>query len=193
MIVAGWCALAANFRSRISGERQRGIRMPNKLATFWLAVALVFAGAPVRAAGMPGTGTKNFVPGNDAPSYLTNANLGVAPGTPDQSPIGSAYNEPARPLPATEPAYRAETSRRAGFAGSQSHAGHASRSSSARRRPSRTARAGALKGRRFAAHGATTRAVRGWHRAAAHGRTAAAAHGRASNRRVAAKSAAGRG
>ncbi len=49
------------------------------------------------AAGMPDSGTKNFVPGGDAPAYLTNENLAVAPGSAGQSPLGTAYNAAGRP------------------------------------------------------------------------------------------------
>ena len=82
--------------------------MPSKLTRISVAALLVgagllaCAGSPARAAGMPDTGTKNFVPGGDAPAYLVNENLAVAPGSAEQSPRGTAYNEPIGPL--SEPA-----------------------------------------------------------------------------------------
>ncbi len=76
--------------------------MPSKLTRICFAAMLACAGSPAYAAGMPDTGTKNFVPGGDAPAYLVNENLTVAPGSPGQSPLGTAYNEPTGP--ASEPA-----------------------------------------------------------------------------------------
>jgi hypothetical protein len=166
--------------------------MPRKLATICLAAALVFAGWPAHAAGMPDTGTKNFVPGGDAPSYLTNENLAVAPGSPGQSPIGSAFNEPAQP-PRSDAAHRERASRRAGLTRSEKRTRHAGRYSSATRRSSRAGPAGTLRGRRANSYRTTVRTVRGGHKTAPKGRTAAATHGKASTRHAAIKSAAGRG
>jgi hypothetical protein len=59
--------------------------MPSKLAIIVLAAALAVSIIPVHAAGMPEIGTKNFIPGGDTPSYLTNENLTVAPGEPDNA------------------------------------------------------------------------------------------------------------
>lgn len=72
--------------------------MPRVRMKIWIAAVLAAAASPA-VAGMPDIGTKNFTPGSDVPSYLTNENLAVAPGSPGQSPIGTAYNQPADPLP----------------------------------------------------------------------------------------------
>jgi len=73
--------------------------MPTTLAGVIAATLLMTAISVAQAAGMPDIGSKNFVPGADAPAYLTNENLAVAPGSPGQSPLGTAYNEPASPPP----------------------------------------------------------------------------------------------
>ena len=46
--------------------------MPDKLTKIWLAALLVCGGLSTAAAEMPASGTKNFVPGGEAPSYFTN-------------------------------------------------------------------------------------------------------------------------
>ena len=48
--------------------------MPVKLTTIWFAAMVAIASSPVPAAEMPTSGTKNFIPGGDAPSYFTNEN-----------------------------------------------------------------------------------------------------------------------
>jgi len=155
---------------------------------------LAGAGSPAQAAGMPDTGTKNFVPGGDAPAYLVNENLTVAPGSAGQSPLGTAFNRPAGP--AFEPA-SAERSpqtmtirhdrlaeRRTGV-----HRSAATRSKShpVRAATRRTVRA------KSSALGRSARRSRFEHNAAAARRTGAARHARASVRHVAAKSSSRRG
>ncbi|MGH7047495.1 MAG: hypothetical protein ACREE2_14030 [Stellaceae bacterium] len=86
--------------------------MPNRVAGAVAAALLTAAISVAHAAGMPEIGSKNFVPGAHTPVYLTNENLAVAPGSQGQSPLGTAYNEPASPLPstaATRPALRSTT------------------------------------------------------------------------------------
>jgi hypothetical protein len=51
--------------------------MPVKLTKIWFAAMVGLASLPVLAADMPGSGTKNFIPGGDAPSYFTNENGAV--------------------------------------------------------------------------------------------------------------------
>ncbi len=48
--------------------------MPVKLTTICFAAMVAFASLPALAADMPVSGTKNFIPGGDAPSYFTNEN-----------------------------------------------------------------------------------------------------------------------
>jgi hypothetical protein len=52
--------------------------MPVKLTKIWFAAMLALASLPALAAEMPGSGTKNFMPGGDAPSYFTNENGAVS-------------------------------------------------------------------------------------------------------------------
>jgi hypothetical protein len=68
--------------------------MANKLAIVVLAAAFAASILPAYAAGMPDTGTKNFIPGGDTPSYLTNENLAVAPGSAAQ-PMPAAADDQA--------------------------------------------------------------------------------------------------
>jgi hypothetical protein len=51
--------------------------MPVKLTKIWFAAMVGLASLPALAADMPGSGTKNFTPGGDAPSYFTNENGAV--------------------------------------------------------------------------------------------------------------------
>jgi hypothetical protein len=55
-----------------------GDLMPIKLTKIWFATMVVLASSPALAADMPGSGTKNFIPGGDAPSYFTNENGAVS-------------------------------------------------------------------------------------------------------------------
>jgi hypothetical protein len=52
--------------------------MPVKLTKIWFAAMMALAGLPALAADMPGSGTKNFIPGGDAPAYFTNENGAVS-------------------------------------------------------------------------------------------------------------------
>ena len=52
--------------------------MPVKLTKIWFAAMVALASLPALAADMPGSGTKNFIPGGDAPSYFTNENGAVS-------------------------------------------------------------------------------------------------------------------
>jgi len=53
--------------------------MPVNLTKIWFAAIVALASLPALADDMPGSGTKNFIPGGDAPSYFTNEN-GVVSG-----------------------------------------------------------------------------------------------------------------
>jgi hypothetical protein len=59
--------------------------MPGKLSQIWFAAVLACAGLPALAAEMPDSGTKNFVPGGDAPAFFTNENGAVAAAAADES------------------------------------------------------------------------------------------------------------
>ncbi len=118
--------------------------MANRLAIAIFAAAFAASTIAAYAAGMPDTGTKNFVPGSDAPAYLVNGNLAVAPGSAGQSPLGTAYNEPTGPASQTSsaaPSPQPRTSRHGRFAG--------------RRNSTRHPAAAHTRGRAF--HAATTR------------------------------------
>jgi hypothetical protein len=52
--------------------------MPVKLTKIWFAAMVALASLPALANDMPGSGTKNFIPGGDAPSYFTNENGAVS-------------------------------------------------------------------------------------------------------------------
>jgi hypothetical protein len=52
--------------------------MPVKLTKIWFAAMVALATLPALAADMPGSGTKNFIPGGDAPAYFTNENGAVS-------------------------------------------------------------------------------------------------------------------
>ena len=52
--------------------------MPVKLTKIWFAAMVALASLPALADDMPGSGTKNFIPGGDAPSYFTNENGAVS-------------------------------------------------------------------------------------------------------------------
>ena len=52
--------------------------MPVKLTKIWFATIMALASLPALAADMPGSGTKNFIPGGDAPAYFTNENGAVS-------------------------------------------------------------------------------------------------------------------
>ena len=189
--------------------------MPSTLTRICFAALLACAGLmacaglPAYAAGMPDTGTKNFVPGGDAPAYLVNENLTVAPGSPGQSPLGTAYNEPTGPAPGPASVARSPQTRTIGHgrrAGRRigTHRSAAARTARIKGRPVRAAGATALRTRTIrtrtvrerssAALGRSPRRSRFEHNAAAaRRRTGTAKHARASVRHVAAKSASRRG
>jgi hypothetical protein len=55
-----------------------GDLMPVKLTKIWFAAMVALASLPALADDMPGSGTKNFTPGGDAPAYFTNENGAVS-------------------------------------------------------------------------------------------------------------------
>ena len=52
--------------------------MPVNLTKIWFAAMVALASLPALADDMPGSGTKNFIPGGDAPAYFTNENGAVS-------------------------------------------------------------------------------------------------------------------
>jgi hypothetical protein len=52
--------------------------MPGELTKIWFAAVVAVASLPALAAEMPDSGTKNFIPAGDAPSYFTNESGGIS-------------------------------------------------------------------------------------------------------------------
>jgi hypothetical protein len=67
-----------SFGKFLGRERQKGDLMPVKLTKIWVAAIVVLASLPALGADMPASGTKNFIPGGDAPSFFTNENGAVS-------------------------------------------------------------------------------------------------------------------
>ncbi len=173
--------------------------MANRLAIVAIAATLAAATITAHAAGMPDTGTKNFVPSGDAPAYLTNENLAVAPGSAGQSPLGTEFNQAPGPERAVAP-HATETRTLAAHRGGVHRAAADTRSKARSRRvaSNRTVRDG-----RSASLGRNTRPVRTGSRTASAARPriarpgtarpGTARHGKANVRHASAKSAARRG
>jgi hypothetical protein len=86
--------------------------MPGKLTKIWFAAVLACTGWPALGAGMPDSGTKNFVPGGDAPSYFTNERGAVSAAEDEATADDGADQSLGSPNPATEPIHPAAASRR---------------------------------------------------------------------------------
>src|SRR5271169_2769424 len=65
----------------IKGE----VRLPAKLRKICFAALLACTGLSAAAAEIPASGTKNFVPGGEAPAYFTNENGAVSAATAEDS------------------------------------------------------------------------------------------------------------
>lgn len=70
--------------------------MPGNQAKIWLAALLVCGGLSTAAAEMPASGTKNFVPGGEAPSYFTNEAGAVAVAATDQPAADDGVDQISR-------------------------------------------------------------------------------------------------
>jgi len=96
--------------------------MPVKLTKIWFAAMVALASLPALGADMPLSGTKNFIPGGDAPSYFTNENgtvSGVA--AVDETTSDDGVDQTlGSPRSETGPTRSAETTtrRHGGFAAS---------------------------------------------------------------------------
>lgn len=175
--------------------------MPSKLTRICVAALLACAGllagagSPAQAAGMPDTGTKNFVPGGDAPAYLVNENLTVAPGSAGQSPLGTAFNRPAGPAFEPASAERSPQTRtiRHDRLAERRTGVHRSAATRIKGHPVRAATRRTVRAKGSAALGRGARRSQFEHNAAAARRTGAARHARAGARHVAAKSTSRRG
>jgi hypothetical protein len=170
--------------------------MASKLAIMVMAAACAVSIGSARAAGMPDTGTKNFVPGGDTPAYLTNENLAVAPGSAAEPVAATADDQAEGPERSTAaPMHWAQTpERRHG----KLAAGHKSARYAAAnpRTPIRSTHAASTRMVRASRSGSidkSPRSVRAAGRTASATRTGAAVHGKASVRHAAARSAARRG
>lgn len=70
--------------------------MPGKLTKIWLAALLVCGGLSTAAAEMPASGTKNFVPGGEAPSYFTNEPGAVSSVAADETAADDGVDQISR-------------------------------------------------------------------------------------------------
>ena len=162
--------------------------MQNRLASVAIAATLAAATVMAHAAGMPDSGTKNFVPGGDAPAYLTNENLAVAPGSAGQSPVGTAYNQAPGPEPSeAAPVDKAETRTR--------HHGKLAANHRSMHRSAAGARSETYsrRDRKSASLGRNSRPVRAASRTTSAVKTRTAKYGKANSRHASAKSVARRG
>ncbi len=169
--------------------------MANRFAIVAIAATLAAATMTAHAAGMPDSGSKNFVPGGDAPSYLTNENLAVAPGSAGQSPLGTAFNQPAGPQPAAAAPRAAETrARQHGKLTAGRRSSHrVVANSRTETRLRRVAQGRTVRDGRSARLGRDTRPVRAASGTASAPKTRTLKYGKANVRHTSAKSAARRG
>jgi hypothetical protein len=79
--------------------------MPNMLTIAFLAAILVLAGFPAGAVDIPDSGSKNFTPGGDAPSYFTNETVPVSARVADTSQAEVAHDEVSGPPRSASTAY----------------------------------------------------------------------------------------
>jgi hypothetical protein len=135
--------------------------MREKLTKIWFAAMVACAGVPAMAAEMPGSGTKNFVPGGDAPSYFTNENGTVSAAAADQTAADDGADQPIRsPRSASALIYSAKTTmtrRHGGLAVSHRAGPRAAANATAK---TRSAHIGGAKGARAATAGTPARPVR---------------------------------
>lgn len=174
--------------------------MPGMLTKIWFTAALALTGLPALGAGMPDSGTKNFTPGGDAPSYLTNENLVVAPGSAAQSPVGTGFNQTAGQTAASAPTAAAaihsvqtRTRRHGALAAGRKQTHHLAANTRIKRGPSHIVSTRRVRESRSAGLGRNARPVRSASRAASAARTRTATHGKANTQHAAAKSAARKG
>jgi hypothetical protein len=170
--------------------------MANRLATAVLAAAFAVSTMAAHGAGMPDTGTMNFVPGGDAPSYLVNENLAVTPGSAGQSPLGTAFNQTAGPADsaaAPEPAVRTTKRRHGRLAAGHTSRHHAAANARTRHHAQRVAGTRTVRQGKSASLRNIPRPVRTVRQASSPARRETARRAKASPRHAAAKSAAPRG
>jgi hypothetical protein len=167
--------------------------MPSKLAIVVLAASLAVPIIPAHAAGMPEIGTKNFIPGGDTPSYLTNENLTVAPGSPVEPAADPGIDRTAGPaLSKGAPAHSMQIkTRHHGKLADGGKTAHRA-AASAGTRATHVARTRTAAESKSASRGRSTRPVRAANTASP-ATTGTARHGKASVRHASAKSAARRG
>lgn len=170
--------------------------MPNKLATLVTAVAFAASIVPAHAAGMPDTGTKNFVPGGDAPSYLTNENLAVAPGSAAEPAAATADDQTEGSESSTgAPVHWAQTraQHHGKLAADRKTAQRTAAKAKTHIRSSHFANAKTVRGSKATSLGKDVRPTRPVSKTASSARTGTAMHGKASVRHAAARSSARRG
>ena len=79
----------------IKGE----VGLPATLRKICFAALLTCTGLSAAAAEMPVSGTKNFVPGGEAPAYFTNENGAVSAATAEDSPADDGVDQVSRSSP----------------------------------------------------------------------------------------------
>ena len=103
--------------------------MPNKLTITVLASALALVGLPGLAFDLPDSGSKNFSPSGDTPSYFSNESTPVSARTADTTPHDwSAVDAlvPERPAAPSAPAAQQGSGRHGKYALAQRSGRHAS-------------------------------------------------------------------
>ena len=88
--------------------------MPSKLTITYFAAALAIVSVPAFAVDIPDSGSKNFSPAGDTPTYFTNESVPISARTADTNASDFTAEEAAAPVPAVTvpvPAARANTGR----------------------------------------------------------------------------------
>jgi hypothetical protein len=120
--------------------------MPNTLTVTFLAGALAFAGLPAFALDLPDSGSKNFDPPGDAPSYFSNETAPVSARTADTTARDwSAVDAlaPDRPAAHASPSAHQGSARHGKYATTQRSGKYASGKSSGRGQSTRVSKASA--------------------------------------------------
>jgi hypothetical protein len=86
--------------------------MPSKLMITYCAAALAIVSVPAFAVDIPDSGSKNFSPAGDTPTYFTNESVPISARTADTNASDFTAEEAAAPVPAvTVPAAHPNTGR----------------------------------------------------------------------------------
>ena len=99
--------------------------MPSKLTMTYFAAALAIVSVPAFAVDIPDSGSKNFSPAGDTPTYFTNESVPISARTADTNASDFTAEEAAAPVPAVTvpvPAAHTNTGRSARHTLNQSKA-----------------------------------------------------------------------